>query len=208
MAYQFCVILKRLNKLENKSSELIQILTESMEQVAKASNSVDINTIIETLLMKFTDSDLAVLLLFDSEKQTLYSKNKDFKTLSMVDAKGLLGKAFLSKSASIYNHMASEKHYFQSIDNPGKLKLKSQIIFPIIKDDNLIGIACTSRSITYRTPYTKQELELLSSLDSFLVKIIHILINGMDMKYREKIDTTTINEQIIQTEKSSDNDEN
>jgi len=193
--------------LENKSSELIQILTESMEQVAKASNPVDINTIIETLLMKFTDSDLAVLLLFDSEKQTLYSKNKDFKTLSMVDAKGLLGKAFLSKSASIYNHIASEKHYFQSIDNPRKLKLKSQMIFPIVKDDNLLGIACTSRSIAYRKPYTKQELKLLSSLNSFLIKIIHILTNGMDVKYREKIDTTTINEQIIQTEKSSDNDE-
>ena len=160
--------------MENASSVLIQSLTTSMDLISQADDPKEIANIIEKLLQDFSHSDHATLFLFDQNQQILIDKSDD-DTYDMIDPRGILGEAFLTKTAAIYNHLASEKNYVQPMDNPKKRKLKSQIIFPIIEDDELLGIVRASRSIQYKQPYQKMDIELLGSLQIFLTKMIHVL---------------------------------
>lgn len=193
--------------MENQSSRLIQTLTESMDKVSHANNNIEINNIIEKLLIDFTDSEFSTLFLFDSQKRVLFTKRDNDVPLSVAESKSLLGEAFLTKSPAFYNHIFSEKNYLQEIDNPENLKIKSQVIVPIIDvdNDNLLGIVKVSRSIRFSKVYSRHEVELLSSLTPFISKIIHILSSEKKSDYNnQKIDTSKINEQIRETEKKSD----
>ena len=169
----------------NSSSNFIALLTKSMDDIEDAKDDNTINTIIENLLMKFTDSDFVTLYLFDSTKQRLYTK-KDNSGVSMIDAKGFIGNAFLTKKPAFYNHIASDKNYFPEMDNPNNLRLKSQLIVPIVKNDRLLAIVRCSRSFQYNKPYTQKELELVSSVDTFLIKTIHRLTPHKNTEYTTK----------------------
>ena len=193
--------------MENQSSKLIQTLTESMNKVSQASNNTEINTIIEKLLIDFTNSEFATLFLFDSQKSLLYTKRENDVPFSVAESKSLLGEAFLTKSSAFYNHIFSERDYLQEIDNPENLKIKSQVIVPIINvdNDNLLGIVKVSRSIRFSKVYSRHEVELLSSLTPFISKIIKILSSEKKSDYKnDNIDTSKITEQIRETEKRSD----
>lgn len=191
--------------MENKSSTLIEILTKSMDEISQANDNQEINNIVEKLLMKFTDSDHVDLLLFNPLEQTLYAKKKNTTAISMIDADGLLGNTFLTKVSAFYNHIISEKNYIAKIDNPSNIRLRSQIIVPIVEDDILMGIVRASRSIQNRKTYSKHELDLIASLNSFLVKIIHIMTSNNQTDYQAPIDTSEVNEQIIEVEKNYNN---
>ncbi len=194
--------------MENKSSMLIEMLTKSMDEISQANDSKEINNITEKLLKEFTDSDFATLFLFDPSKQILFVEREKSTTLNMLEAEGFLGKAYLTKSPAFYNHIASDKNYVAKIDNPDNLRLRSQIVVPVVEDDNLLGIVRTSRSIRSKKPYSKHEIELLSSLNSFLVKIIHILVSNNKAHYKTtREDTEKINEQIMEVEKNHDHSE-
>jgi len=184
--------------MQNTSSKLIQTLTASMNLVSQTNDPNEINDIIEKLLLDFSESDHATLFLFDPVAQTLYSKNHE-KTLSMIEPQGIIGEAFLKKEAAFYNHLASEKNYVASIDNPDGLKLKSQIVLPIIENEELLGIVRTSRSIRHHQPYQQKDLELLKSLETFLIKIIHIILS--DTQKNIPIDISEINENIEEATK-------
>ncbi|MFK5975988.1 MAG: ATP-binding protein [Sulfurovum sp.] len=193
--------------MPNQSSQLIQTLTESMDKVSHANSNIEINIIIEHLLKDFTDSEFATLFLFDSKKRVLFTKKEKDEALSVIDSKSLLGEAFLTKAPAFYNHIFSEKNYLQEVDNPEDLKIKSQVIVPIIDadNDNLLGIVKVARSIKFSKVYSRHEVELLSSLTPFISKIINILSSEKTSDYKsEKIDTSKINEQIRETEKRSE----
>lgn len=145
-----------------------------MDLISQTDEPKEIAQIVEKLLQNFSHSDHAALLIFDPDEQTLLDKGSN-NTYTMINPTGILGEAFLTKSAAIYNHLASEKNYAQHIDNPKSLKLRSQIVLPIVENEELLGIVRTSRSIQYKQPYQQMDLELLSSLHIFLAKIIHIL---------------------------------
>ena len=202
----------------NTSSNLIALLTESMYNISQTKDDQTINDIIEILLMKFTDSDSATLYLFDITKQGLYTK-KDSTTLSMIEAKGFIGNAFLTKKPSFYNHIASDKNYFPEMDNPNNLRLKSQLIVPIVKNDRLLAIVRCSRSFQYNKPYTQNELELVSSIDTFLIKIIYILSSNKKTEYKTidnlskedtsskkiDIDMSKVEKKIVKAKESTEN---
>jgi len=183
--------------MKNRSSDFIQLLTASMNLVSQTNDHVEISKIIEKLLMDFSDSDSAILFLFDSSQQLLYSKSNTYQ-LSMIEPIGIIGEAFLTKEASCYNHLASEKNYVPDVDNPDSLKLRSQIILPIIENETLLGIVRTSRSLRYKNPYTQRELDLLVSLHTFLIKIIHVLFSDLDTNV--DIDIAKINQNIEEVE--------
>ncbi len=145
-----------------------------MNLISQTDDPKEIAQIIEKLLQDFSHSDHAALLIFDPDQQTLFDKSSG-SVYTMINPRGILGEAFLTKSAAIYNHLASEKNYAQHVDNPKGLKLRSQIVLPIVENEELLGIVRTSRSIQYKQPYQKMDLELLNSLHIFLAKIIHIL---------------------------------
>ena len=183
--------------MADNSSKLIQILTHSMGAVSKTDNSQEINQIIIDLLKNFTSSDTATLFLYNEEEQLLYTIDEKPMKVSMVNAEGLLGESFLTKSPKFYNHLASEKQYNKEIDNPFSTRIKSQIISPIIENDNLIGVVRVSRLMQNPEKYSAHEMELLTSLHDFLVKIVHIIQSD---KLDTKIDTQKIAEQIVKTE--------
>ena len=187
--------------MKNQSSILIQTLTNAMDKVSQANTDLDINNIIEKLIIDCTDSEFATLFLFDKKSQLLSTKRDDDVPFSVADTKSMLGEAFLTKTPSFYNHILSEKNYLPEIDNPTNLKLKSQIIVPILDDDNLIGIVKTARSIRYSKVYSRHEMELVSSLSPFMVKMIKILSSHKKSDYVSQIDTSKINQQIRETEK-------
>lgn len=192
--------------MEKTSSLLIQSLTTSMDLISQADDPKEIANIIEKLLRDFSNSDHTTLFVFDQSKQILIDKSNG-DTYDMIDPQGILGKAFLTKSAAMYNHLASEKNYIQAIDNPYNQKLRSQVVFPIIEDDELLGIVRTSRSIQYKQPYQKMDIELLSSLQIFLAKMIHLL--HADKKDLEPIDIPKIHSTITeatQAEKAPSSD--
>lgn len=191
--------------MSNQASILIQTLTESMDKVSHASNNLEINNIIEQLLINFTDSEFATLFLFNPKDRVLFTKRDDDVPFSDIDTKSLLGEAFLTKSPAFYNHIFSEKNYLPAIDNPNNLKIKSQVIVPIVDvdNDNLLGIVRVSRSIRFSKVYSRHEVELLSSLSPFISKIINILLSKKTSEYTQQIDTAKINEQIRETEQKS-----
>ena len=184
--------------MEDRSSNLIQLLTTSMHQVSQTNDKEKISHIIEKLLMDFTDSDTATLFLFDVSQQSLHTYSNK-QTLSMVDPSGIIGEAFLTKQATFYNHLASEKKYIPSIDNAESLKIRSQIVLPIVEGEELLGVVRTNRSLRYNKPYSRKEMDLLYSLQTFLIKIIHIL--NSDTKIDTPLDISDINKNIQEVSK-------
>ena len=174
---------------------LIQSLTASMDLISQADEPKEIAKIIEKLLQDFSHSDYATLFVFDPNQQKLIDKCTD-ETYDMIDPKGILGEVFLTKTAAIHNHLASEKSYVQTIDNPKKHKFRSQVVFPITENEELLGIVRTSRSIQYKQPYQKIDIELLGSLQVFLAKMIHLL--RADKEDIEPIDIPKIHTTITE----------
>lgn len=184
------------------SSNLIEILTVYMDKISRADDNFEIYTIMESFLLKFTDSNAVDIFLYDRKNQKLYRKKKHDTSLLMHEPKGLLGNAFLNQKSKIYNHPVSERYYLSTIDNSNDIQLKCQMIVPIVEEDKILGIIRTSRNIYHKKLYTKNNLSLLNALYTFLVKIIYILSSKKIAKYKDTIDTKMINKQIIETEKS------
>ncbi|NKQ40658.1 MAG: response regulator [Sulfurovum sp.] len=170
---------KNMNVLDSPS-HLISILTSSMDKISKTDDNNTIIKIITTMLMEFSDSDTVDIYSFDQAKQALSCKSCD-QTLSMIDPKGIIGQAFLSKKSFYCNHVVSEKHYEASIDNPDNLKIKSLMVVPIVDHDSLMGMICIYKSIRNNKPYREKDLDLISSINTFMVKIIQILTLGKNM---------------------------
>jgi len=156
--------------------ELVENLTSSIEDVSQAKNNIEVCEKIESLLKGLTQSDFASLFIFDKERQMLYKKNEQMLELSMIEVEGCIGKVFLTKSPAIYNHLASDKDYVQVYDNPYNHKLKSQMLMPVLEKGELVGIVRVSRTINgNKNRYTKTDLEALTSIESYLIKIIRTI---------------------------------
>lgn len=164
-----------------------------MDSISKTDEPQQICKIIEKLLTDFSDSNHASFFIFNQQEQLLHRISDDTKVL-MVSPIGLLGKAFLTKSSSVCNHPVSNKNYEASIDNPCQLRLKSQIILPILKNEELIGMVRASRSIKHREPYSKKDIELLNSMQTFLSKVINMLLSGSNTN--DLVDISKINRDI------------
>ncbi len=183
--------------MKTDSSKMIANLRNSIKEVSEAQDKSEICEKIETLLMKLSASDYASLYIFDNEEQALYSEKMDDVPFSMITPEGCLGKVFLTKTAAIYNHLASDKEYVQAYDNPVKHKLKSQMLMPIIENAQLIGIVRVSRAIQRNTKYyTKDDLEVLASINSYLIKIIRTLKSDNHLLQASHISTEKMHETI------------
>ena len=167
--------------------ELVENLTSSIEDVSQAKSNIEVYEKIELLLKDLTQSNFASLFIFDKERQILYEKNNQMLEISMIDVEGCIGKAFLTKSPAIYNHLASEKDYLQVYDNPYNHKLKSQMIVPILEKGELVGIVRVSRAINgNKNRYNKTDLEALRSIESYLIKIIRTISSNKALPSSEE----------------------
>ena len=162
--------------MKTETLERIKDITLLIKKVSQAKNKVEISDKIETLLKDLTDSDFASLFIFDKETYILSKINEPMLELSMLETEGCIGKAFLTKTPAIYNHLASDKDYIQIYDNPNNLKLRAQMLMPILEDGELLGIVRVSCAInSIKKSYTKIDLDTLTSIESYLVETIRTL---------------------------------
>ncbi len=193
---------------KNSEVTLIDILTKAMDKVSQTDSNQEINNIIEKLLIDFTDAEFATLLVFDKEKQVLYREDdSEVLILPINHPESLLNECFLTKKPAIYNHVTSEKYYNIDIDNPKRrVRLKSQIIIPILDNDNLVGIVRTSKSIRFPKNYNHNDLSKIKSINSFLIKMINIL-SGKKIKNKE-IDKSRISKELNEIKAQKENNLN
>lgn len=189
-----------------QTPKFINVLTEAMSKVSNAHDSDEINTIVEELLKDFTNSERATLLIFDKEKMTLFNNRKEYaQDFSVVGDAGLTGQSLQSKKSAIYNHVTSEKYYSPEIDNPNKMRIKGQVIVPLMEEDSIYGVVRVSRSVMSNRNFTKNELDMVKSIDSFLIKIIKILQSG-NLKEKIEVNKDEVEEKIAKVEKKRQND--
>lgn len=190
------------------SSDLIKILTQAMDEISKSNEKSEIFSITEQLILDFSHSSTATFFIYNTQRQQLYSirDNKEV-FVPVLEDKSLLGDAFLGKSKACYNYLASEKNYFAEIDNPESIKIKSQILFPIIEDDELIGMVRTNRILPLNKPYTRFDVDMLGSLERFLIKMVNIIKydnSSSKETIKKSIDTQEITKQIKQSTLSNE----
>ncbi|MEA2028274.1 MAG: chemotaxis protein CheB [Campylobacterota bacterium] len=170
------------------NQELINKLTQTMDKVVKAKEHEKIHTILEELLIELTHSEQSTLFLFDPQEMRLYNNNANkTQEIFVVGSAGLLGISLLSQKSMIYNHLTSQKHYDPIIDNPYQRKLKGQIIHPLMKDGEILGVIRISRTIRINRNYTQNDLALIQSMENFLIDIIDVLKSDNQVAVVEEI---------------------
>ncbi len=194
-----------------------------MSEVQKESNLL--NEKFQSLSDNFILSDLISLYLYDKKKQQLvlkfsYDREEDkFQNISngdvfllMIEPKGCIGKVFLTKSAEIYNYITSDKEYFQSYDNELNHKLKSQLIYPIMENNELLGMLRLSLTINSKLKkYTLKEMAEVNVIAPYLVNLLKQIISNSDTEpVHDSVDNTPLleNETIPAKEEKIINDEN
>ncbi len=166
---------------------VIDNLAELIEEVSEAKDDRELFKNLEDVLKKLTYSDFSTLFIFDTKKNILYTEKTKHIELSMLEVEGCLGKVFLKKEPAIHNYIASDKDYIPSYDNSFNHKLKSQMLMPIIDNDKLVGIVRVSRGIKGNlNRYTKRDLGLLLSIESYLIKIIRTIHSNAKLPSSKK----------------------
>ena len=162
--------------MEVETLKRIENLMSSIEEVAQAKNTIEVCEKIEALLKDLTQSDFASLFVFDKDRKMLYTKKKQNLELSMIQPEGCIGKVFLTKTSAIYNHIASDKDYVQAYDNSYHHKLRAQMLMPVLKKGELVGVVRVSREIgVNKKSYTKTDLDTLHSIESYFIKMIRAI---------------------------------
>lgn len=126
------------------------------------------------ILLDSTESDHLSILIYAEHTSLLYQVDID-ETIdtSKLDRNSLLGETFHSRKIGIYKHVASEKKYHHQIDNPYNTRLKSQIVVPILDEDELIGIIRFSKNTANRHIYTNKHIEIITMLIPTLIDVIY-----------------------------------
>lgn len=179
-----------------KSKEIIDLLTLTMEKISDAKHKRDIYTIVAELLKRLTQSEFAAFFLFDRERQRLVKEGDVSLYIPMIKPEGLLGKSFLTKEIAIYNYMASEKHYVQKVDNPSEQRLRSQLIVPIIDDGYLVAIVRACRSIYSNKHFSSSEVEIIEALNDFLIQVAKKLAQDEEDHYTISINPDKLDKNI------------
>lgn len=138
---------------------------------AKSKKYNDIKEIEEYLIQIF-NVDSLVFWEVDYKRETLelideaYTKKVNFQS-------SLIQNVIESKLPQFENHVTSNKYYNPEIDNPLENKIKSFIIFPIFKNNKVIGILSLWRNIGNKKVFNKRDIENLAELSLLFQKIIN-----------------------------------
>ena len=189
--------------MRKSPSELIHLLNDAMKTISSQKKGEEIAQTLERFIADFTQSDVAEVLLYDMNENRFIAPVSG-KSYSMIDPKGLTGKHFLTKKGGIYNHMISEKGFDASIDNPFEKKHRALILYPVVKEDRLIGLIRGWRKVGNRMTYSPIDIEILSSINDFLAKILQIIASGDAAPHQEKVlDEQTLREVSNTAQKNS-----
>ena len=128
----------------------------------------NLSEIIE-ILKNLTDSDSVDLLFYDKKKLHFYDKINHNTILTSYLEEGttsIIGKAYVEKVPYRSSHLRFDSNYNISLDNPYKLHISSQIIFPVLRENEVIGLI---RFSIFKYMFDKSLINLLTQLEgSFL----------------------------------------
>ncbi len=119
--------------------------------------------------------------LFNAEVVKLWKYDDKNETLSLIQSENhevisllpsLTKQSIVDRSSVISNHSTSDKYYTPEIDNPLELKVKALMIFPIIKDERVLGVLRIWRGLKQRKVFTKQDEVTLGLFVPLLIKMI------------------------------------
>jgi len=186
------------------SSDLIKMLTQAMNEISQTDDKNTIFTITEKLLMDFSHSSMATFFIYHQEKQQLCSIQDNTEVFTAIfEEKSLLGDAFLLKEQACYHYLLSEKSYLSKVDNPKYLQINSQIILPIVEDNEVIAMVRCNRILPHKEVYSQFDIDVLNALESFLIKIVNIIRNT-HTHTDKSIDTEDISLQLQKAQKAKD----
>lgn len=158
----------------------------------------DRKTIYKTLY-SFSDSDHISILTHNEEKGILRDINLDQEIdTKELSTQSILGLAFHKHEIKLYKHMTSEKIFDSKFDNPYQIKLKSQIIIPILDGEHLLGIIRLSKTISNKRVYANKTLKDINDLYSIFIELFHSLCNQPIASSINIAPKPTIKDDIIQ----------
>jgi len=158
--------------------------------------------VIYQTLSHYTNSDYIGILIHDEESEKLYDINTDrVFQVDELSTNSILGLAFHQRKTKLYKHIMSEKLFIPEIDNPYDIKLRSQILMPILDDECLLGIIRLSKSICNQRLYTPYTLKDLQELHPIFVKLLKQLRDKNDTQPLQPLASSEENtiEQDLQT---------
>lgn len=184
---------------------IFSLLTDSIQKISQTTDVVEISKIIENILIQSLEADSVTLFMVDTSTKILYYKNKEDKIVFISKPKGLLARAFLTKKPAFYNYIQTHKEYDADIDNSDKEDIKSQIIYPLVVNDNILGVIRISRNNNNPKLFTKKEFHTVLSLEKFLVSTLKIIINGNSkiLNYEDILPEKSFSDETTEVELSS-----
>ena len=186
--------MKNISHLKNKLSDAIQTIYQTK-------NNTIINNIIENLIVDITDSEYCSVWMY---QPLILSREREYgvKEISMESKKGLLYKCFATKTATIYNYITSEKGYIQKVDNPDKIKIKSKIMIPLIRNEEFIGIVTAYSSVKKIKNFTNNDLDIFKAVEPFIIDAIEQMQKNNSCDFKEN----TISEPYTGKDRRKNND--
>ncbi|MEA3491705.1 MAG: response regulator [Campylobacterota bacterium] len=151
------------------------------ERLIKAMNH---QSKIVSILKDITLSDDVDLLLYDAEEIQLCEYQKNHKiSLNILKSSStsLIAEAYRSKKIYFSQYIPFDLKYNIALDNPFNLKINSQIILPIVVDNQVIGVVRFSKS---NYTYHDEDIEVILNISNILKEIF---INLIDKSSSKKI---------------------
>jgi signal transduction histidine kinase/CheY-like chemotaxis protein len=126
-----------------------------------------------------TNNSLNLKLFYDKNIDSAELIEEDKNPLFMSRPKGCIGKSVLNKTPTIHNYLTSDKDYDVEYDNPSRLKLRSQILFPIIENKELLGVIrfCATTKSNIKK-YSSKDITSLNAHLSHLIEFINTLLSN------------------------------
>jgi len=157
--------------------ELSELLEETKSKISHLDDNLEVITTVEKFISRAVDSEYASLWIFDTAKGGLFRERGEgeVERLSMSEQRGVIAKSFLTLQPAIYNYLVSEKEYFPKIDNYDNIKIKSQILLPILDGEKFIAFLIAYSSVKKPKKFDENDHKLLDASKPFLLSIIYKL---------------------------------
>jgi len=155
--------------MQNNLHDTVKEVAKCANAYAKSKESQHMEEI-ENAIQTLFESQTVKFWKVDTKKETIQLLDNDMDEALSLES-SLTKQAIDSKKALLENHVTSDKYYNSTIDNPFNLKIKSLMIYPILKGKIVIGVLKVWRGIKQRKVFSKKDEETLLSLSTLWLYI-------------------------------------
>ena len=148
----------------------LRIMTKSLTHYVESNDFKHILEI-ENYLKEFFVAQSVKFWFYDEKNQVLTPLDNENSKPIPLDS-SLTKQVITTMSSILDNHITSNKYYVQSIDNPLNVKLKSLLVFPIVKANKVIGVLRVFRGLKERKSFIKKDE---TTLETFLPLLLDIM---------------------------------